>query len=207
MDSEIPQLLGVSKAVLENVIFCHQEDSYWPLAEPSALKKKFDDIFEATRFLLSFTTLFGAERNLLFNRYTKALDSIKSLRKDRVADLKAENERLERLSREKANADKLKGRITDLNATIADKEIEYEDTKKEYEAIVDANQKFYDHATKFREMYQNVENLGKQKERLEKDLANARLNLTPVNGKNNCTPLLMTAPMPYQYRHGCGVGS
>ena len=49
MDSEIPALLGVSKAVLENVIFCHQEDSYWPLAEPAALKKKFDDIFEATR--------------------------------------------------------------------------------------------------------------------------------------------------------------
>ena len=49
MDAEIPQLLGVSKAVLENVIFCHQEDSYWPLAEPSTLKKKFDDIFEATR--------------------------------------------------------------------------------------------------------------------------------------------------------------
>jgi len=49
MDAEIPHLLGVSKAVLENVIFCHQEDSYWPLAEPSALKKKFDDIFEATK--------------------------------------------------------------------------------------------------------------------------------------------------------------
>lgn len=51
MDAEIPQLLGVSKAVLENVIFCHQEDSYWPLSEPSLLKKKFDDIFEATRFV------------------------------------------------------------------------------------------------------------------------------------------------------------
>jgi DNA repair protein RAD50 len=49
MDTEIPHLLGVSKAVLENVIFCHQEDSYWPLAEPGALKKKFDDIFEATK--------------------------------------------------------------------------------------------------------------------------------------------------------------
>lgn len=49
IDVEIPNLLGVSKAVLENVIFCHQEDSYWPLAEPAALKKKFDDIFEATR--------------------------------------------------------------------------------------------------------------------------------------------------------------
>ena len=50
MDTEIPQLLGVSKSVLENVIFCHQEDSLWPLAEPAALKKKFDDIFEATRY-------------------------------------------------------------------------------------------------------------------------------------------------------------
>lgn len=50
MDAEIPALLGVSKSVLENVIFCHQEDSYWPLAEPAALKKKFDDIFEATRY-------------------------------------------------------------------------------------------------------------------------------------------------------------
>lgn len=49
MDIEIPHLLGVSKAVLENVIFCHQEDSYWPLAEPATLKKKFDDIFEATK--------------------------------------------------------------------------------------------------------------------------------------------------------------
>lgn len=50
IDTEIPHLLGVSKAVLENVIFCHQEDSYWPLAEPAALKKKFDDIFEATKY-------------------------------------------------------------------------------------------------------------------------------------------------------------
>lgn len=50
MDTEIPHLLGVSKAVLENVIFCHQEDSYWPLSEPAALKKKFDDIFEATKY-------------------------------------------------------------------------------------------------------------------------------------------------------------
>ena len=51
IDVEIPQLLGVSKSVLENVIFCHQEESYWPLAEPALLKKKFDDIFEATRFV------------------------------------------------------------------------------------------------------------------------------------------------------------
>jgi DNA repair protein RAD50 len=49
MDEEVPLLLGVSKAILENVIFCHQEESNWPLSEPAALKKKFDDIFEATK--------------------------------------------------------------------------------------------------------------------------------------------------------------
>jgi DNA repair protein RAD50 len=52
MDEEVPLLLGVSKAILENVIFCHQEDSSWPLSEPSALKKKFDDIFEATKWVV-----------------------------------------------------------------------------------------------------------------------------------------------------------
>lgn len=49
MDEEVPLLLGVSRAILENVIFCHQEESNWPLSEPAALKKKFDDIFEATK--------------------------------------------------------------------------------------------------------------------------------------------------------------
>lgn len=51
MDEEVPYLLGVSRAILENVIFCHQEESNWPLSEPAALKKKFDDIFEATKWV------------------------------------------------------------------------------------------------------------------------------------------------------------
>jgi hypothetical protein len=51
MDREIPALMGVSKAVLENVIFVHQDESNWPLQDPSTLKKKFDDIFSATRYL------------------------------------------------------------------------------------------------------------------------------------------------------------
>ncbi|KAF9475656.1 hypothetical protein BDN70DRAFT_955105 [Pholiota conissans] len=144
MDTEIPQLLGVSKAVLENVIFCHQEDSYWPLAEPSALKKKFDDIFEATR-------------------YTKALDSIKNLRKDRVAELKAEKERLLSLSREKAHSDKLKDRINELKANLVDKEMRCETSKQEYDAQAEANRKFYESYSKFREIYATVSRLEENK--------------------------------------------
>ena len=51
MDREIPALMGVSKAVLENVIFVHQDEANWPLQDPSTLKKKFDDIFSATRYV------------------------------------------------------------------------------------------------------------------------------------------------------------
>ena len=36
--------------MLENVIFVHQEDSNWPLAEGLVLKRKFDDIFSATKY-------------------------------------------------------------------------------------------------------------------------------------------------------------
>src|SRR5258708_3906197 len=86
MDSEIPNLLGVSKAVLENVIFCHQEDSYWPLSEASVLKKKFDDIFEATKWVFIYCMQYG--RIYAMNRYTKALDSIRAVRKERIAEVK-----------------------------------------------------------------------------------------------------------------------
>ena len=31
LDKQVPELLGVSAAILDNVIFCHQEESDWPL--------------------------------------------------------------------------------------------------------------------------------------------------------------------------------
>ncbi|MCO5591935.1 hypothetical protein L7F22_045928 [Adiantum nelumboides] len=49
MDREVPALMGVSKAILENVIFVHQDEANWPLADGATLKKKFDDIFSATK--------------------------------------------------------------------------------------------------------------------------------------------------------------
>ncbi|CCM03496.1 uncharacterized protein FIBRA_05630 [Fibroporia radiculosa] len=163
MDAEIPHLLGVSKAVLENVIFCHQEDSYWPLAEPSILKKKFDDIFEATK-------------------YTKALDNIKALRKDRMADLKAEKERLESLSKEKGHADKLKTRMSELTGTIASKEMEHGQLQKQYEELVKANARFYESATKFREIYIKVDTLNEKKARYQEELDTARESVKELDG-------------------------
>ncbi|KAL9056457.1 MAG: hypothetical protein Q9162_002938 [Coniocarpon cinnabarinum] len=72
LDQMVPMYLGVSKSILDNVIFCHQDESLWPMSEPSVLKKKFDEIFEAMK-------------------YTKAIDNIKVLRKkyqDQLSELK-----------------------------------------------------------------------------------------------------------------------
>uniref|UniRef100_A0A0A9AU83 DNA repair protein RAD50 n=1 Tax=Arundo donax TaxID=35708 RepID=A0A0A9AU83_ARUDO len=92
MDREIPALMGVSKAVLENVIFVHQDESNWPLQDPSTLKKKFDDIFSATR-------------------YTKALEVIKKLHKDQAQEIKTFRLKLENLQTVKDQAYKLRDNI------------------------------------------------------------------------------------------------
>lgn len=99
-----------------------------------------------------------------------------------MADLKAEKERLELVSHQKGHADKLKGRITDLQNEISTRELMHEETKRDYEILVAANQKFYDSATKFRETYTRVENLEKTKTRFEADLADAKENLQELQG-------------------------
>ncbi|KAG6822827.1 hypothetical protein H0H93_004755, partial [Arthromyces matolae] len=79
-----------------------------------------------------------------------------------------------------AHSDKLKERISQLNSTIAEKQVVYEQTKQEYENIVEANQKFYDYATKFRELYMKVDGLLEKKKRFETDLNDSKLNLQEI---------------------------
>jgi len=50
IERQVPILLGVSKAVLEYVIFCHQEDSLWPFSDSNKLKQIFDELFDTTKF-------------------------------------------------------------------------------------------------------------------------------------------------------------
>uniref|UniRef100_A0A3Q1BHM8 Zinc-hook domain-containing protein n=1 Tax=Amphiprion ocellaris TaxID=80972 RepID=A0A3Q1BHM8_AMPOC len=57
LDREMISSLGVSKPVLNHVIFCHQEESNWPLSEGKALKDKFDSIFAATKYIKALETM------------------------------------------------------------------------------------------------------------------------------------------------------
>ncbi|KAI8306520.1 DNA repair protein rad50 [Colletotrichum sp. SAR11_59] len=99
MDEWIPRELGVSRAILDYVIFCHQDESLWPMSEPAALKKQFDQIFEAMR-------------------YTKAIDNLKLLRKkqgEELSKLKIFEEQ-DRINKEKG--DRAEKRATELEAEI-----------------------------------------------------------------------------------------
>jgi DNA repair protein RAD50 len=139
-------------------------------------------------------------------RYTKALDSIKALRKERVAELKTEKERLESLAREKGHADKLKARISDLSASIARKEVEYQDTKKLYEALARSNRKFEEGATKFREIYIRVENLEKEKLKYQEELAELRPNVQETHGKLSMFRDVLLDPRFLRHRRAtCGA--
>ena len=54
---KIPELMGVSRSILENVVFCHQEDSNWPMSDAKTLKSKFDEIFAAARYTKALETM------------------------------------------------------------------------------------------------------------------------------------------------------
>ncbi|KAK0919702.1 DNA repair protein rad50 [Friedmanniomyces endolithicus] len=92
----MPDYLGVSKAVLNSVIFCHQEDSLWPLAQPKELKERFDAIFEAVK-------------------YTKAIDNIKVMQKTHKHKLDLMKKDEDVAKHNKARGKKLEKQAADLN--------------------------------------------------------------------------------------------
>merc|ERR1711915_1083154 len=91
-EMEMTQVLGVSKAILNNVIFCHQEDSNWPLDEGKRVKEKFDAIFSATK-------------------YIKCLESISKLRKEKKAEGKHKEELISSLRTWKDEAKRKKDEL------------------------------------------------------------------------------------------------
>ena len=116
MDLLLPQYLGVSTAVIDNVIFCHQEESLWPLSDPSTLKKKFDEIFEAQKYTKAIKNIrdIGKEKKQELNEY-KIHEQNAKIDKDRARkaekrsvalrdDIESLRERVEDLGRQMKQA-------------------------------------------------------------------------------------------------------
>ncbi|KAJ5183549.1 Recombination/repair protein Rad50 [Penicillium capsulatum] len=118
LDQIMPQYLGVSKSVLDSVIFCHQDESLWPMSEPSVLKKKFDEIFEAMK-------------------YTKAIDNIKALRKKQNEELAKFKIMEQHAKEDKDKADRAEKRSIKLQDEIEQLREESQQMQKEMRRIAD----------------------------------------------------------------------
>ncbi|ONI28861.1 hypothetical protein PRUPE_1G165000 [Prunus persica] len=169
MDREIPALMGVSKAILENVIFVHQDEANWPLQDPSTLKKKFDDIFSATR-------------------YTKALEVIKKLHKDQAQEIKTYKLKLENLqtlkdvayklresiSKDQEKTESVKSQMQELEGSIrdVDTKIRYtEATLKDLRELQDQiSMKTAVRSTLFKEQQKKYADLAEENEDTDEEL-------------------------------------
>ena len=69
MDKFVPMLMGVSNAILENVIFCHQDESNWPFSDQANLKKIFDEVFDTTKYTKALTELRQVSKK--YSKYAK----------------------------------------------------------------------------------------------------------------------------------------
>ena len=110
------------------------------------------------------------------------MEAIKSLRKDKVAELKTEKAKLEGLSEKKTVADGLRNNISTLTAEIAEASIELDQKKEELRVQTDSNKKFYESSTKFREIYIKVDGLNNTKKHYQEELDALKENLHELAG-------------------------
>ncbi|CUM47929.1 uncharacterized protein AC631_05125 [Debaryomyces fabryi] len=158
LDTSIPIYLGASRAILDYVIFCHQDDSLWPLSEASVLKKRFDDIFEALKF-------------------TKVLDNLKTIKKDMTTDIKLIEQSVYHLKIDKNRAKKINEKVSDLNQKvdkytdeIASITMEIEGKEKEAESLFLSNQQFHETLSKIEHLTFIQKSYGEQINRLDKSI-------------------------------------
>lgn len=169
----VPNTLGVAPAILEFVIFCHQDESLWPMSEPAALKKRFDEIFEA-------------------QKYTKAIDNLKVIRKKKGEELnrwKTEEAHCktnkEKAERAQQKSEQLMAEIDKLESDMKEKDEEIEELSKEAKEKHEQANSFLDIVNDLRnkedqlrmkkehigELRQNIEELSESDAWLEDTLA------------------------------------
>ena len=157
LDQMMPQYLGVSKAILEAVIFCHQDDSLWPMSEPASLKKRFDEIFEA-------------------QKYTKAIDNIKQLRKAQNEELGKHKIHEEYAKKIKDKADKAEKQSRQLDEELDKLRKELENLNSQMDDAEKKGMVARDHAAKYTEVIEKLKALT-----THRDWYNQQLNTIKVN--------------------------
>jgi len=115
LNKKIPEMMGVSSAILESVVFVHQEESCWPLSDDATLKKKFDDIFAATD-------------------YTKALEEINKFKKEKKTEEKVLKAELGVEEEKLSKANEMRQELTELQKNVLDLKARMEEQQQKIES-------------------------------------------------------------------------
>ncbi|XP_041521595.1 DNA repair protein RAD50 isoform X2 [Microtus oregoni] len=150
IDREMISCLGVSKAVLNNVIFCHQEDSNWPLSEGKALKQKFDEIFSATR-------------------YIKALETLRQVRQTQGQKVKECQTELKYLKQNKEKACEIRDQITSKEAQLRSSQEIVKSYENELEPLKNRLKEIEHNLSKIMRLDNEIKALDSRKKQMEKD--------------------------------------
>ncbi|XP_016919261.1 DNA repair protein RAD50 isoform X1 [Apis cerana] len=117
VDTELTLAMGVSKPILDYVIFCHQEDLSWPFQDGKKLKERFDEIFDSAKF-------------------NKALENIMKLIKDlkqRVNILKEQKQNYQLIVNEVIDKET---KLEDNKKRLENSKIKIEEFNKELEPVI-----------------------------------------------------------------------
>ncbi|EAN32440.2 AAA domain protein [Theileria parva strain Muguga] len=140
MDMAVPLLMGMSKALLDNVIFCHQDENNWPLDDPSKIKSRFDDLLETSRYTKALQSIQRAKReqeDMIILKKSK-LDAYKS-QILQIADLKKQLETSrQEISKTKAEIDLTQKHLSLMNERMLSKKKEFEESSSKFNEYCDA---------------------------------------------------------------------
>lgn len=162
LDQIMPQYLGVSKAVLDSVIFCHQDESLWPMSEPSVLKKKFDEIFEAMK-------------------YTKAIDNIKVLRKKQNEELAKYKIMEQHAKEDKEKADRAEKRSVKLQEEIEGLRTETHQLSQEMRRVADLADKAWKESESYSQILGALEGRRIEAKSVESTIENLKRHLVELD--------------------------
>ncbi|NXM05334.1 RAD50 protein, partial [Tyrannus savana] len=150
IDREMISALGVSKSVLNNVIFCHQEESNWPLSEGKALKQKFDEIFSATR-------------------YIKALEALRQVRLKQGLKVKECQTELKYLKQNKEKAQEIQDHLSNREAQLAASKENVKTIESQLEPLKSSLTAVEQNLTKVMRLDNDVKALESRRQQMEKD--------------------------------------
>jgi len=161
LDEIVPLKLGVAPAILESVIFCHQDESMWPMSEPSTLKKKFDEIFEAMK-------------------YTKAIDNLKQVKKKQQEDLRVHRVEQQHNKDSKEKSERMKKTMETLGARLEESRVRDAQLKAQIRELDVELRLTAEQAQSFLGIVQNLGNKRQQLEYKEENAIELRRGIEEV---------------------------